>query len=212
MTSRSRLSTFSNKLIFLSVLRDTGCLFVTSAVKYVNDEILRIFGKNHTREDFVNVVALFQKKGLILNPTFVTFTPWTSPKDYFDLLELIRKLDLIENVSPIQYAIRLLIPRGSRLLELSEVREPVEAFDEEALSFPWSHSDARVDALYEDVLSLVKEGMRASWSRNRVFQAVWSQAARYSKNGRQKAIQGLDRLSGARSRAEIPNVNEPWYC
>ena len=107
----------------LPLLRDTGCLFVTSAVEAAENEILEIFDKGHTRADFVRVVSLFRDVGLTLHPTFVTFTPWTSLAGYLDLLRLIAELDLVDNVSPIQYAIRLLIPAGSRLLELAEVRE-----------------------------------------------------------------------------------------
>ena len=42
----------------LPTLRDTGCLFVTSAVEAVDDRILEIFDKRHTREDFVRAVSL----------------------------------------------------------------------------------------------------------------------------------------------------------
>ena len=41
---------------------------------------------------------------------------------YLDLLHAIDRLDLVEHVAPIQLAIRLLIPQGSRLLELDDVR------------------------------------------------------------------------------------------
>src|SRR3989441_9257642 len=99
--------------------RDTGCLFVTSAVEAVDNHILAILDKLHTREDVIQVVSLFREVGLALNPTFVTFTPWTTLQGYLDLLALFYDLDLVENISPIQYAIRLLIPAGSRLLELA---------------------------------------------------------------------------------------------
>ena len=48
----------------LPTLRDTGCLFITSAVEAVdNDRILEIFDKRHTREDFVGAVSLCAKSG-----------------------------------------------------------------------------------------------------------------------------------------------------
>ena len=64
-----------------------------------------------------------------------------------DLLALIAELGLVPNVSPVQYAIRLLVPRGSRLLELASVRELLGPFDDVALCYPWTHSDPRVDRL-----------------------------------------------------------------
>ena len=71
----------------LPVLRDTGCTFVTSAVESVDDTILAILRKGHTRADFFRVVELFHEVGLTLSPTFVAFTPWITLEGYRDLLE-----------------------------------------------------------------------------------------------------------------------------
>ena len=98
---------------------------------------------------------LCREVGLNLNPTFVTFNPWISLAGYRDLLSTILELGLVGNVSPIQYAIRLLIPRGSRLLELPLVQEFVGDFDPAALAYPWTHPDPRMDRLHEDVLAIV---------------------------------------------------------
>ena len=84
----------------LTVLRDTGCGFVTSAVEAIDDRVLEIFDKGHTRDDFVRAVGMFRDIGMNLNPTFVTFTPWTTLKGYRDLLSLLLELDLVGHVSP----------------------------------------------------------------------------------------------------------------
>jgi hypothetical protein len=105
----------------LPALRDTGCLFVTSAVESVDDAVLEKFDKGHTRADFLAVAARFRELGMTLLPTFVPFTPWTTLEGYSDLLGVLAQESLTENVAPIQLAIRLLIPAGSRLLELPEV-------------------------------------------------------------------------------------------
>ena len=60
--------------------------------------------------------------GLALSPTFVAFTPWTTIDGYCGQLREIERLGLVPAISPIQYAIRLLIPQGSRMLELEDVR------------------------------------------------------------------------------------------
>ena len=44
-------------------------------------------GKGHTRADFLAVVRRFRELGLVLQPTFVPFTPWTTLAGYRDLLE-----------------------------------------------------------------------------------------------------------------------------
>ncbi len=61
-------------------------------------------------------------------------------------------------MAPIQLAIRLLIPAGSRLLELAEIRDGVDAFDSAALYYPWRHGDPRVDALASDLQQIVERG------------------------------------------------------
>lgn len=196
----------------LPVLKDTGCLFVTSAVESVNDRILDYFDKRHTRDEFIEVVRLFRETGLGLNPTFVTFTPWTTQEIYLDLLRLIAELGLVENVAPIQYAIRLLIPDGSRLLELDEVRALVDPYDENALAYPWAHPDPAVDQLFADVMSVVKEGMRVSAPRTETFHDVWDVAAKaYLTAGGDPAMAVMPALDVA-GVTPIPHLSEPWYC
>ena len=111
-------------------------------------------------------------------PTFVAFHPWLTVDGYCDLLDAIERLDLVDHVAPVQLAIRLLIPEGSRLLELEEVRALVGPFDAATLAYPWSHPDPRVDALQRDVARIV--GVRAGADRRAVFDdiaaAAWAQA------------------------------------
>ena len=135
----------------LPLLRDTGCAFVISAVESVDDYVLQhIFDKGHTRADFVTATDLFRKAGLVLAPTFVAFHPWMTLAGYVDLLATIADLDLVEHVSPVQLAIRLLVPAGSRLLELPEARAAIGEFDEAALSHRWVHPDPSVDQLQHE--------------------------------------------------------------
>ena len=134
----------------LTTLRDTGCLFVISAVESVDDEILQRLDKGHTREDFLHVARTFRSLGMTLHPTFVAFTPWTTMDGYLDLLRVLAAEELVENVAPIQLGIRLLIPEGSRLLELEEVRRGVGAFDAESLVYPWQNPDAQRGQIERD--------------------------------------------------------------
>ena len=198
----------------LAKLRDTGCLFVTSAVESVDDAVLERLAKNHTRADFLRVARMFRDVGLTLAPTFVTFTPWTTLASYCELLEVIREHELIENVAPIQFAIRLLIPAGSRLLELADVREMIGPFDDAALVYPWKHADPRVDALCERLQEIVHSGEKVGRSRSRIFERIEEAAyaaladAEPGRTGR--AIPRS--MSEMAARATIPYLNEPWYC
>jgi hypothetical protein len=96
-------------------------------------------------------VRLFDEVGLSLAPTFVAFTPWITIDCFLDLLSVTGNLGLVRSVAPVQLAIRLLIPPGSRLLELSEVRALVGPLDEAALVYPWSNPDPEVDTLHTQV-------------------------------------------------------------
>src|SRR6266481_41175 len=82
----------------LTALRDTGCLFVISAVESVDDAVLGFLDKGHTREDFLRVIKTFRELGMTLHPTFVPFTPWTTVHGYLDLLRVIEQQGVIENV------------------------------------------------------------------------------------------------------------------
>ena len=192
----------------LRTLRDTGCLFVTSAVEAVDDRVLHLLDKGHTRADFVQVVKLVRNAGLHLSPTFVTFTPWTSLEGYLDMLSLMAELDMAESISPIQLAIRLLIPAGSKLLELAEVREQVGEFDEGKLSYPWMHCDARVEQLFQDVRETVGRTEALGQTRSEIFPQVWELAERApgKKGG------ATFKMSPLPARATLPYINEPWFC
>src|ERR1700682_4007562 len=52
----------------LPELRDSGCLFVISAVESVDDAVLGFLDKGHTREDFLGVVKTFRELGMTLHP------------------------------------------------------------------------------------------------------------------------------------------------
>jgi radical SAM superfamily enzyme YgiQ (UPF0313 family) len=179
-------------------LRETGCLFVTSAVETVDDAVLAKLDKGHTRADFIQVVREFQSAGLMLAPTFIPFTPWTTRASYRELLELLVELDLVEHVAPVQLALRLLIPRGSRLLELDDVQAVLRAFDEPALLYRWQHPDAEVDALAAQALRIAA----SHGSRREIFGYLWNLV-----NDRP-----LPEDFYLSSRAAIPHMDEPWFC
>ncbi len=191
----------------LPVLRDTGCLFVVSAVESIDDAVLSRLDKGHTRDDFERVAARCRQLGLTLAPTFIPFTPWTTAAGYCELLRTIDRLDMVHQVAPIQLTLRLLIPRGSRLLppDGPPLPVPLGPFDEHRLVYPWRHADPGVDELQMAAADLV--GRRLNAPRSGVFDELWSLASRFlGRTGVER------RRSGARARAAVPYLNEPWYC
>ncbi|HEU4692344.1 MAG TPA: CUAEP/CCAEP-tail radical SAM protein, partial [Vicinamibacterales bacterium] len=188
----------------LGLLRETGCLMITSAVESVDDDVLLKLQKGHTRSDFIAAVGACRQAGVSLAPTFVPFTPWTTMDGYLDLLEQIRALELTESVAPIQLAIRLLVTAESKLLELPDVLSLVDPFDPQSLTYPWRHPDPRVDDLQRAVMQVVAAA--ASGSRSEVFDRLWSVA---------KGVRPLDmdRLKGSDPfRCSQPYMTEGWYC
>jgi radical SAM superfamily enzyme YgiQ (UPF0313 family) len=177
-------------------LRETGCLFVTSAVESMDDLVLAKLDKGHTRADFIAVVREFQSTGLTLAPTFIPFTPWTTRESYRQLLQLLLELDLVEHVAPVQLALRLLIPRGSRLLELDDVQAAILAFDEPALLYRWQHPDPQMDALAAQALRIAA----SHGSRREIFSYLWN------------LVNERPLPTDPSPRAAIPHMDEPWFC
>jgi radical SAM superfamily enzyme YgiQ (UPF0313 family) len=182
----------------LPVLRDTGCLFITSAVESVDDEVLARLQKGHTRADFVDAVGLCRSTGVVLAPTFVPFTPWTTIEGYVDLLDQIIALDLVEAVAPIQLAIRLLVTAESKLLELADIKTLVDPFDPRSLSWPWRHRDPHVDRLQVDVMRIV--GSAGGRPRTELFAQIAAAAGLSSPTRRTPPGQ------------TPPYMTEAWYC
>jgi radical SAM superfamily enzyme YgiQ (UPF0313 family) len=192
---------------YLPLLRATGCAFVTTAVESIDDQVLEILDKGHTRADFVRSVLLCRRLDLILNPTLVAFTPWTLLDDYLELLALLVEMDLVDQVAPIQLGIRLLIPAASKLLELEQVQSLIGPFDEVRLSYVWEHPDPRMDQLHHQVMALIEEGTRVGASRRAIFTEIWNCAHLHREAGACGA-----ELHFARPAATIPFLTEPWYC
>jgi len=179
-------------------LRETGCLFVTSAVESMDDAVLAKLDKGHTRADFIDVAREFRSVGLALAPTFIPFTPWTTREQYREMLALLIELDLVENVAPVQLALRLLIPRGSRLLELADVQAVIREFDEPALLYRWRHPDPAVDALAQQAIRIAA----SPGSRRDVFRCLWNLVS----------DRPLPASLNLPSHAAVPYLDEPWFC
>lgn len=197
----------------LPLLRETGCAFVVSAVESVDDYVLQhILAKGHTRADLVRVARMFRDLGLVLAPTFVPFHPWMTLEGYADLLAAIADLDLVEHVSPVQLTIRLLVPAGSRLLELPEARAAIGEFDEDALSYRWVHSDPRVDSLQSELESTIARAVTAKEDRRTIFRRAWEMTHEALAMTAATPARRLPDVPPGRPRVTIPYLTEPWYC
>jgi hypothetical protein len=194
-----------NHASLLPVLAKTGCLFITSAVESIDDEVLRHLAKGHTRADFVAAVHLCRDVGIALAPTFVAFTPWTTIEGYRQLLQTLEELGLVEQVASIQLAIRLLITNNSPLLELPDIQAVIADFDPASLTWPWNHPDPRVDALQQQVMRRVGNNPRAP--RAELFEAIKGLSEGSTDSGRESR-----RHLTLSPQPAIPILSENWYC
>ncbi|MEZ5421163.1 MAG: CUAEP/CCAEP-tail radical SAM protein [Vicinamibacterales bacterium] len=187
----------------LPVLVDTGCAFVTTAVESLDDSVLALLDKGHTRADVEAVVARCRGLGLALAPTFLAFTPWTTLAGYRAFLDAVEALGLVGHVAPVQWTLRLLVTGQSRLLELPDIQAVAEPFEPATLVPPGRHRDPRVDRLQRRVMGLA--GRAEGQPRPAIFEAI-----------RALADEAVGLSAAARpplvARSAIPYLTEPWYC
>jgi radical SAM superfamily enzyme YgiQ (UPF0313 family) len=179
-------------------LAAAGCLFVVSAFESVNDAILQRLDKGHTAANASRAVALLREHGIEIRPSLLPFTPWTTVADVVELLEFVADHDLIDNVDPVQYTIRLLLPPGSLLLDLPDLVPHLGSYDPELLGYQWTAGDPEVDALQIRVARLVQQSLDAGESIETTFRRVWREA-------------GAPAVVPTATRGR-PRLSEPWFC
>ena len=193
-----------NHADLLPIMKDTGCLFITCAVESFDDDILLKLDKGHTRADTFKAVALINQAGLSISPTFVPFSPWATLEGYRDLLQDIISLNLINEVTPIQLGIRLLIPNGSYLLKLPNFDTLIGEFDTEKLGFPWQHIDPKVDALQTIIMAIIERADNQNQTRHDTFLDIW-------KATHQTLGINAPSLPAFKTK-QVPHLTETWYC
>ena len=187
-------------------LAESGCLFVVSALECVNDAILVRLDKGHTTADASAAIALLREHGIEPRPSFMPFTPWTTPQDVVDLLDFVVEHDLIANVDPVQYMIRLLIPEGSLLLDHPGLEAHLEPYDAERLAYPWSAAVPRADELQAQLAVIVERSVADAQPLATTFSEI--RRAALAAAGLQREDHELD--PGCIE--ERPRLSEPWFC
>jgi hypothetical protein len=177
-----------------------GCVFVVSAFESVDDATLRRLDKGHTAADEAAAVDLLRRHGIEVRPSWLPFTPWTTLDHLRALLAFVARHDLVGNVDPVQYPIRLLLPPGSLLLDHPDVVPHLAGYDPERASHTWRSADPAMDTLQGELATLVEARLAAGDSTAAVYQAV-------------RAAVGLDPLAVDEGRAAtVPRLSEPWFC
>jgi radical SAM superfamily enzyme YgiQ (UPF0313 family) len=166
-----------------------GCLFVVTAVELVNDDILARLDKGHTARQAADAVALLREHGIEPRPSLMPFTPWSTREDIEGVIRFVERHDLVGNVDPVHFSIRLLVPEGSLVLERADWDHG--AYDAEALSWPW---ESELDPLQRRLAAIAEQGGRDAYARIRA--EVLGEPAQIADG----SVEGRPRLT------------EPWFC
>ncbi len=183
----------------------SGCAFVVTAVESLNDTVLANLAKGHTRADVLEALATAREAGLVLRPTLVPFTPWEALESYLDLFEVVEREGLVEQIDPVHFTLRLLVPPGSLLLESDAMRPHLSGLDEARFTYRWTHPDARMDALQREAARVAEESARADEEPAETFTRLWALAR---TAGRRPAR----RRQAAPVRPRPPRLGESWFC
>jgi radical SAM superfamily enzyme YgiQ (UPF0313 family) len=195
-------------------LAEKGCLFVVSAFESASDTVLRRLDKGHTAADEVEAVQVLRGVGIEPRPSLLPFTPWTTADDVMALLDLVAHCDLIGNVDPVQYAIRLLVPPGSLLLDGDHLHGLLGPYDTEHLGWSWRSADPVLDELQVRLTSLSEAAGTAEWDPRRVYGEVRAAALELLGPGAGAAAAPAPdpALRSALAPEARPRLSESWFC
>ena len=179
-------------------LSEYGCLFVISAFESLNPEILRHLDKGHTAREAGEAVALLREHGIEIRPS------WATPRDVLEILDFVIANEMVGNVDPIQYTIRLLVPKGSLLLDRPEIGPYLENYDPDRLTYNWRAADPRLDSLHAELAEIVEADVAAELDSVSTFRSMYRVAA--------------DAVGAAADPPELgdveprPRLTEAWFC
>ena len=163
--------------------------------------------KHHTRADVETAIDIVHSAGITLRPTWVPFTPWTTLDDYLEILEFVDTHRLVYHVDPVQYAVRLLIPPGSYLLNRPETKALSLTLDQTAFSYIWAHPDARMDELHKTVNALVQNDARIGVGMLETFYQIWELAADMQSRRHTPLCRNKKQ-----THLPAPRITEAWFC
>jgi hypothetical protein len=197
-------------------LAGSGCLFVVSAFESVDDRVLALLDKGHTAEDAARAVEILRASGIEPRPSLLPFTPWTAIGDMAVLLDFVAAHDLVWNVDPVQYGIRLLLPPGSLLLTDPDpqLAASLDGFDPVALSWRWHSAEAAVDELAGTVAAIAEQAAAALEPLDVTFERV--RAAAREAAGLSGVASRQAQLASSSAAAiagpQRPRLTESWFC
>ncbi len=197
-------------------LSGVGLLFAVSAFESASDHVLARLDKGHTVADEIEAVAVLRHSGIEPRPSLMPFTPWTTAADVRALLDLVSYCDLVGNVDPVHFAIRLLVPPGSLLLSSGALDGLLGPYDTDGLSWTWRSPDPRLDLVQSAIAAIAVEAAADEWPAVRAYEAVRAAVdTALSADGDRTA--GPSPVTDSRLRSALapddrPRLTEAWFC
>ncbi|HET8911645.1 MAG TPA: CUAEP/CCAEP-tail radical SAM protein [Ktedonobacteraceae bacterium] len=192
----------------LPELKELGCAFIVSAVESINDAVLNYLDKGHTSADIAEVFGLMENVDIPIRPSLLPFTPWETLDSFIDLLNFFEERQLIENVDPVHFSIRLLIPPGSSILEIPGSERWLDDLDSAAYSYRWHHPDPRMDTLQARIASYVEIADRDQADLIETFFGI--KALALAARGEDLAVS--EAIESYGKQKVLPHLTESWFC
>ena len=191
-------------------LAAAGCLFVVSALESVDNDVLKILDKGHTASAGEDAVGILRSAGIEIRPSLLPFTPWTTIGGIAELFAFSERCDLVDSIDPVQYSIRLLVPRGSLLASHPAMLPYRGDYDDAAMTYRWRAADAAVDALQLELAAIAEAGAAQDQAPRETYACMRAVVVDALGPGETAAIlQASIRYGSTEAR---PRMTEPWFC
>lgn len=204
----AKVSHFRKHQGHVETLAQYGLTYVLTAMEFNNDTTLEILEKKHNVEDLNWTVKFLRSLGVHVKPTFVFINPWTSVDELSDLLDFIESNDLIECVDPVQYKIKLLLFKNSRLLDGAKVSRGILGKSND-LYTEWTHENPAIEEIYQRSTRAVDKGVERGAGNAEIFAEVRSIIDEYLEG---PSIERRPLSIASRSIGEVPKYNVPNFC
>jgi hypothetical protein len=204
-------------------LAGLGLLFVVSAFESLDDSVLALLHKGHTAADEASALGILRRSGIETRPSWLPFTPWTTPEALGSILSFTAEQDLVFSTDAVQFSIRLLLPRGSLLLESPDPvlaaavaavgsaspTRPLFSPDEETGSVSWCSPDPRLDELALELARVAEHSAELEMDPAEAFTLVWETARSF---GVPLPAEIPPPVVAPLTRGVRPRMSEAWFC
>ena len=154
----ARVDDLSKREEVIAEMKELGCTEVTTALEFPKPSVLEMLSKNVTMQQTVRAIELLRKHEIAIRPTFINYSPFIGKEDLSLFEEFVKEQQLEEYLDPLQRETRLLLYKGSPLLEEAEV-QGLQLMEHE-FHYDWAHQDESVDAHFNSIVTPDADGKR----------------------------------------------------